>query len=82
MSNIVVMKFGGTSVADADCIRRAARRAIQRKQDGQDVVMVVSAMGKTTDELVVRLPDETLNIRADNEDSFQGPVAQLNSPGD
>ena len=52
MSNVVVMKFGGTSVADADCIRRAARRAIQRKQDGQDVVMVVSAMGKTTDSLI------------------------------
>lgn len=32
---------------------------------------------ETTEELVVRLPDETINIRADNEDSFQGPVPQL-----
>ncbi len=37
---------------------------------------------ETTEELVVRLPDETLNIRADNEDSFQGPVTQLNSARD
>ncbi len=48
----VVMKFGGTSVADADKIRKAARRAVRSQKAGNKVVMVVSAMGKTTDTLV------------------------------
>ena len=46
------MKFGGTSVADADKIRTAARRAIRARKQGHKVVMVVSAMGDTTDRLV------------------------------
>ncbi len=46
------MKFGGTSVADADRIRAAARRAIDTRNAGHQVVMVVSAMGKSTDHLV------------------------------
>ncbi len=50
--SIVVMKFGGTSIADADKIRRAARRAIDSKKAGNQVVVVVSAMGKTTDQLI------------------------------
>jgi aspartate kinase len=50
--NLVVMKFGGSSVADAERIHRAARRAIQSRQQGNQVVMVVSAMGKTTDNLI------------------------------
>lgn len=49
---IVVQKFGGTSVADADRIRRAAMRAVETKRAGHQVVMVVSARGKKTDELV------------------------------
>ena len=49
---LIVQKFGGTSVADAEKIQRAARRAIKAKLDGKQVVMVVSAMGKTTDKLV------------------------------
>jgi aspartate kinase len=50
--SIIVQKFGGTSVANAEKIHRAARRAIKAKLDGHQVVMVVSAMGHTTDELV------------------------------
>ncbi|MBN1942822.1 MAG: aspartate kinase [Phycisphaerae bacterium] len=50
--SIVVMKFGGTSVADARKIRAAARRAIRAQKQGRQVVMVVSAMGKETDRLV------------------------------
>ena len=45
------MKFGGTSVADAEKIRAAARRAIQARRRGHQVVVVVSAMGDTTDRL-------------------------------
>jgi len=51
MSDTVVMKFGGTSVADAEKIRAAARRAIRAHRQGRQVVMVLSAMGKTTDRL-------------------------------
>ena len=50
--SLVVQKFGGTSVRNADLIRRAAGRAIAAVKDGHQVVMVVSARGKTTDELV------------------------------
>ena len=49
---LIVQKFGGTSVADAEKIHRAARRAIRARLDGNDVIVVVSAMNKTTDELV------------------------------
>ncbi len=49
---LIVQKFGGTSVADAQKINRAARRAIRAELEGNKVVMVVSAMGKTTDQLV------------------------------
>jgi aspartate kinase len=50
--SLIVQKFGGTSLADAEKIHRAARRAIRAKLDGHKVAMVVSAMGKTTDQLV------------------------------
>jgi aspartate kinase len=49
---IVVQKFGGTSVQNAERINRAARRAIKAQLAGNKVVVVVSAMGHTTDELV------------------------------
>lgn len=49
---IIVQKFGGTSVANAEKIQAAARRAIRAQQDGNQVVMVVSAMGHQTDYLV------------------------------
>ena len=49
--SIVVQKFGGTSVADPTRIRRAARRAVEAQREGHQVVMVVSARGRKTDEL-------------------------------
>jgi aspartate kinase len=48
----IVQKFGGTSVADAEKIRRAAARAIKAKEDGLSVVVVASARGHQTDELI------------------------------
>ena len=48
----LVQKFGGTSLADADMIIAAARKAVRAHQEGDQVVMVVSAMGKNTDKLV------------------------------
>jgi len=47
-----VMKFGGTSVADAERIKRAAERIVERRREGHAVVAVLSARGKTTDELI------------------------------
>jgi aspartate kinase len=49
---LIVQKFGGTSVADAARIHHAARRAIAAKHQGHKVVVVVSAMGDTTDNLI------------------------------
>ncbi len=49
---IVVQKFGGTSVADAQKIKRAAKRAIAEVEKGNQVVMVASARGKQTDQLI------------------------------
>ena len=48
----VVMKFGGTSVAGPEDIKRAARRIVAAREEGKRVVAVLSARGKTTDDLV------------------------------
>jgi aspartate kinase len=48
---IVVQKYGGSSVADADGIKRVAQRVVASKKEGHDVCVVVSAMGDTTDDL-------------------------------
>src|SRR5947208_15028513 len=50
--SIVVQKYGGSSVADVTRIRLVAERVMQTKRAGHDVVVVVSAMGDTTDELL------------------------------
>ncbi len=50
--SLVVQKFGGSSVADAESIKRVARRIVDTKKAGNDVVVVVSAMGDTTDDLL------------------------------
>lgn len=52
MKKIIVQKFGGTSVADIEKIKNVARTVIKEKDNGNDVVVVVSAMGHTTDHLV------------------------------
>ena len=49
---IVVQKYGGSSLADADAIKRVARRIVDVKKSGHDVVVAVSAMGDTTDDLL------------------------------
>jgi aspartate kinase len=52
MPGLLVMKFGGTSVADAERVKRVARRVVDKREQGQRVVAVLSARGKTTDELI------------------------------
>ena len=57
MRNLVVQKFGGTSVADTDKIKNVANSVIREKKLGNDVVVVVSAMGHTTDYLMKMAKD-------------------------
>lgn len=50
--SLIVQKFGGSSVADADRIRHVAKRVLASRRQGHDVVVVVSAPGDTTDDLI------------------------------
>ena len=61
MSSLVVQKYGGSSVADADRIKHVAQRIARERETGSDLVVVVSAMGDTTDhllELAASITDE------------------------
>ena len=49
---LIVQKYGGTSVGDADKIKNVARRIAARQEKGDELVVVVSAMGHTTDDLI------------------------------
>ncbi len=55
------MKFGGTSVADAERIKRAARRIVAQREAGKRVVAVLSARGQTTDELIAMAEEVSPN---------------------
>ena len=57
---IVVQKYGGTSVGDTDRISAIADRIVRAREQGQDVVVVVSAMGRTTDDLLEKASDITI----------------------
>src|SRR5438094_9600696 len=63
---LVVQKFGGTSVADPDRIRAVADHIVRTRRAGHDVVVAVSAMGKTTDDLI-RLAHDVSSTPADRE---------------
>ncbi|KAF0193431.1 MAG: aspartate kinase [Bacillota bacterium] len=59
--NIVVQKYGGTSVGTTEKIKRVADKIIQKKNDGYAVVVVVSAMGKATDHLIAMAKEVSKN---------------------
>jgi aspartate kinase len=61
MPGTIVMKFGGTSVADAERIKRAARRIVAQRESGRRVVAVLSARGKTTDDLIAMAEEVSPN---------------------
>jgi aspartate kinase len=63
---LVVQKFGGTSVADADRIKAVADHVARSKRGGDDVIVVVSAMGKTTDDLL-HLAEQVSKVRPGRE---------------
>ena len=56
---LIVQKFGGSSVADAESIKRVAKRIVETRKGGNEVVVAVSAMGDTTDELLDLAHDVT-----------------------
>lgn len=59
--SIVVQKYGGSSVADVSRIKTVADRVMRTRRDGHDVVVVVSAMGDTTDDLLGLAKQVSLN---------------------
>ena len=59
---LVVKKFGGSSVADKERIFNVARRCIEDYKAGNQVVVVLSAMGKTTDGLLAKAADINPNV--------------------
>ncbi len=63
---LTVQKFGGTSVADAERIREVADHVARTRREGEDVVVVVSAMGKTTDDLI-RLAHDVSHVQPGRE---------------
>ena len=63
---LVVQKFGGTSVADADRIRAVADHVARSRRDGDAVVVVVSAMGRSTDDLI-RLAEDVSSVQPTRE---------------
>lgn len=63
---LVVHKYGGTSLGDADRIRAVADHVARTRRTGDDVVVVVSAMGKSTDDLL-RLANEVSSVHPPRE---------------
>jgi aspartate kinase len=72
----LVIKFGGTSVANAARVRRAARRVLALRGQGWRTVVVVSAAGQATDRLLSRLHDVTADERRDAESWSASPFAR------
>lgn len=65
--SLIVQKFGGSSVSDPEGIKRVARRIVDTQQAGNEVVVVVSAMGDTTDELLDLAAEVTPDLGASRE---------------
>ncbi len=74
---LIVQKFGGSSVGDADKIKHVAKRVIDTQNAGNQVVVVVSAMGDTTDELI-----DLANSVSDNPESFAREFDMLLTSGE
>lgn len=63
MNKIVVQKYGGSSVSNIKKIKKIAHKIVQKAKEGYQLVIVVSAMGKSTDELIKMAKDITINPR-------------------
>ena len=69
---IVVQKYGGSSVADVSRMQQVAERVMRTKGQGHDVVVVVSAMGDTTDELLA-LDRKSTRLNSSHSDRSRMP---------
>ena len=76
---LIVQKFGGSSLADAARVRRAAQRAIHAREEGNQVVVVVSAQGDTTDRLISQWAKITSEPSARERDSFLSAGEQMSA---
>ena len=74
--SLIVQKFGGSSVADAEGIKRVAQRIVDTQKAGNDVVVVVSAMGDTTDELLDLAAEVTATVTPSREPPHQALKAR------
>ena len=74
---IIVQKFGGTSVADSECIKRVAQRAIRTREEGHQVVLVVSAMGRSTNKMIALSQEITENPDAREMDMLLSTGEQI-----
>ena len=63
MNEIIVQKYGGSSVSNIDKIKKIAEKVVRKAKEGYRFVIVVSAMGKSTDKLVKMAKDITINPR-------------------
>lgn len=76
---LIVQKYGGTSLADAEKIQRAARRATRLAQQGMEVVLVVSAQGDTTDRLIEQAAQVNPRGSAREMDAYMAAGEQLSA---
>jgi aspartate kinase len=76
---LIVQKFGGTSVADAQCIRMAARRITDAARQGNDVVAVVSAQGDLTDRLLEKIASVTSSASSREADACVSSGEQISA---
>lgn len=74
---VVVQKFGGSSLKDADRVREAARKAIRAKHAGNQVIVVVSAQGSTTDDLIAKAAEITATPNAREMDMLLATGEQI-----
>ena len=76
---LIVQKYGGTSLMDADRVKIAAQRAIDAVKAGDQVVVVVSAQGKTTDQLVKTAAELSSDLSAREMDAYLATGEQLSA---
>ena len=60
---LIVQKYGGSSVANAERVLNVAKRIMRTRMEGHDVVVVLSAQGKTTDGLIAKAKEIDINIQ-------------------
>lgn len=76
---LIVQKYGGSSLADGDCLRRAARRVAEQVKRGHKLVVVVSAQGKTTDSLLQGIPQAVTPVPPRELDAYVSAGEQLSA---